>query len=104
MHTDCVVVSVILSTARSHDVVIGVASSLSTFSLASVLFLTIGLACGCYCGWKWGKDKSMENQQTTQPTQPNLLHEDIVIQKQELELKENYTAYRAVGQFNSIIS
>ena len=80
---------------------IGVASSISAFILASVLFLTIGLACGCYCGWKWRKseDKVTENQQITQPTQPNPLYEDIAIQEQELELKGN-AAYSSINQFN----
>ena len=89
------------STAQSHDVVIGVASSLSAFILASVLFLTIGLACGCHCGPKWRKseDKSTENQSDTAPAQPNPLYEDIVIQEQELELKEN-AAYSSVSHFN----
>ena len=91
------------STAQNRDVVIGVASSLSAFILASVLFLTIGLACGYYCGWKWKKSeaKVTENQQIAQPTQPNPLYEDIVIQEQELELKEN-AAYNTISQFSTI--
>ena len=80
---------------------IGVASSVSAFILASVLFLTIGLAYGCYYGRKWRKseDKVTENQQITQPAQPNPLYEDIAIQEQELELKEN-AAYSSINQFN----
>ena len=77
------------------------ASSFSAFILASVLFLTIGLACGCYCGRKWKQsgDKATENQSNTAPAQPNPLYEDIVIQEQELELKEN-AAYSSVSHFN----
>ena len=90
------------STAQSRDVVIGVASSLIAFILATVLFLTIGLACGCFCGQKWKKtgDKATENQSNIiTPIQPNPLYEDIVIQEQELELKEN-AAYSSVSHFN----
>jgi hypothetical protein len=92
----------IRSTARSnHDVVIGVASSISAFVLASVLFLSIGVACGCHWGQKWRKksdseDRSTENRQTSEPAPPNPLYEDVFTQEQEpLELKEN-AAYSSV--------
>ena len=40
-----------------------------------------------------------ENQQITQPAQPNPLYEDITIQEQELQLKKN-AAYSSINQFN----
>ena len=102
MHTHCaclVVVIEIPSTAaatRSHDVVIiSVASSIGSFILGSLLFLSIGLACGCHWGRRWRKilseDGSTENQQTSEQTAPpNPLYEDVFTQEQEpLELKEN---------------
>ena len=80
----------------SHDVVIiSGASSISTFILGSLLFLSVGLACGCHWGRRWRKklseDGSRENQQISeQTTPPNPLHEDVFTQEQEpLELKEN---------------
>lgn len=87
-------IAAIPSSARNHGVLIGVASSLSTFILASLLFLTTGLACGCYWGQK-GRRKSI--QQTAQSTQSSPLYEDVVIQEQELELKEN-AAYSSIHQ------
>ena len=72
-------------TLAASDIIIGVASSLSAFTLVFVLFLTIRLACGGYCRRKWKKceDKSTEKQQTgtAQPARPNLLYEDVTIQE-----------------------
>ena len=98
----CTVIDSCLTVSAS-DIIVGVASSLSPFTLMSVLFLTIRLACGGYCRRKWKKceDKSTEKQQTctAQPAQPNLLYEDVTIQEQELEFKEN-AAYGAISQFS----
>ena len=105
IHCAChVVVIGIPSTAaatRSGDVVIvSVASSISAFILGSLLFLSVGLACGCHWGQRWGmksEDRSTENQQIAeQAAPPNPLYEDVFTQEQEpLELKEN-TAYCSV--------
>ena len=81
---------------RSRDVVIiSVASSISSFILGSLLFLSVGLACGCHWGRRWRKtlseDSSTGSQQISEQTAPpNPLYEDVFIQEQEpLEMKEN---------------
>ena len=105
-HCACLVVAIgIPSTAaarRSRDVVIiSVASSISSFILGSVLFLSVGLACGCHWGRRWRKtlseDGSTENQRISEQTAPpNPLYEDVFTQEQEpLEMKEN-AAYCSV--------
>ena len=86
------------SLSPSREVIIGVASSVSVFILSSVLFLTIGLVCGCYCGQKWKKFVDKVTKKSALP-QPNPLYEDVVIPVQDVELKEN-AAYSSVGQFN----
>jgi hypothetical protein len=64
--------------------------------LASSLFLSVGLACGCHWGPKWRKksdsgERSTENLEQTQaqPVPPNPLYEDVFIQQEQepLELK-----------------
>ena len=82
--------------SRSREVVVGVASSLGAFIFASLLFLTIGLACGCYWRHKWKRleNKSTENQ-TGHPAQTD---HDKIVQEQQLELKEN-VAYYTVTSF-----
>ena len=87
------------SLSLSHEVVIGVASSVSVFILSSVLFLTIGLVCGCYCGQKWKKFVDKVTKKKSALPQPNPLYEDVVIPVQDVELKEN-AAYSSVSQFN----
>ena len=101
MCTHCACAVEIPSTAaarRSRDVVIiSVASSISSFILGSLLFLSVGLACGCHWGWRWRKILSVdgslltENQRTSEQTAPpNPLYEDVFTQEQEpLEMKEN---------------
>ena len=103
MHTHCACLVVAIgipsmaAARRSRDVVIiSVASSISAFILGSLLFLSVGLACGCHWGRRWrlkilSEDGSTESQQTSEQTAPpNPLYEDVFTQEHEpLELKEN---------------
>ena len=99
--TTFIVIPSTKSLSLSCEVVVGVASSVSVFILSSVLFLTIGLVCGCYCGQKWKKsvNKVSRNIPEAVQSQPNPLYEDVVIPVQDVELKEN-AAYSSVSQFN----
>ena len=77
--------------------IISVASSISSFILGSLLFLSVGLACGCHWRRRWRKivisedGSSTENQRTSKQTAPPIpLYEDVFTQEQEpLEMKEN---------------
>ena len=75
--------------------IISVASSTSSFIFGSLLFLSVGLACGCHWGQRWRKilseDSSTGSQQISEQTaSPNPLYEDVFTQEQEpLEMKEN---------------
>ena len=79
----------------SHDAVIAVGSSVSTFIVSSILFLTIGLLCRCLCKTKISSDKTVSSP-------PNVIYEDVgpksvehQNKKYNVELKENM-AYTSV--------
>ena len=90
--------AVIPSTARSQDVIIFFIAECLHFSLSTIPHYWISL---WVLLWTKSEDKVTENQTITRPAQPNPLYEDIIIQEQESELKEN-TAYSAISQFSTI--
>lgn len=79
----------------SHDAVIAVASSISTFIVSSTLFLVIGLLGRSLC-----KTKNLSDKTVSSP--PNVIYEDVgpksvehQNKKYTVELKENM-AYTSV--------
>ena len=74
----------------SQDVTIAVASSVSVFVVASILFFTFGFLSGYVCH---KKRKANETGPHDKKIQCSPYYDDVVLkQEQELELKEN-TAY-----------
>ena len=76
------------SIEASHNVEIAIASSVSTFVVASLLFFAIGFLCGCFCKRERKKAESASPAEQTQTP----YYDDVVLQQhkqQELELQDN---------------
>ena len=82
------------SIEASHNVEIAIASSVSTFVVASLLFYAIGFLCGCFCKERKRAESASPAEQTQTP-----YYDEVVLQQheqQELELQNNI-AYTPVS-------
>ena len=89
----------------SRDGKIAVASSVTVFTVASILFFIVGFLCGHFCQRKRKSSTTAAAGETAPPGGTGgqtPYYDDVVIQQsdQELELKENV----AYGPIRSIIS